>query len=84
MSSSLHQRSNLMADAHRDGKSLNGEPSDLRRFYRMKSFLQPEIYMDNVQQRMYQNNNRYSRQSFLNLHGMFNDFIERIKSENDV
>ena len=70
-----------MADADRDGKTLNGEPSNLRRFYRMKSFLQPEIYMDNMQQRMYETTIDIQDKSFLNLHSMFNDFIDRIKSE---
>ena len=50
----------------------------------MNNFLQPEIYMDSVQQRMYEITIDIPDNPFLNLHGMFNDFIERIKSENDV
>ena len=50
----------------------------------MSNFLQPEIYMDSVQQRMYEITIDIPDNPVLNLHGMFNDFIERIKSENDV
>ena len=32
-----------MADVNRDGKTLNVESSDLRRFYWMERFLQPDI-----------------------------------------
>ena len=73
-----------MADAHRNGKTLFAESCYLRRFYKMKSFLHPEIYMDNVQQRMYEITINIPDFPFLNLPRMFDDFIDRVKSENDV
>ena len=48
--------------------------------------MQPEIYiyMDNLQQRMYDITIDIPDNYFLYLHGMFNDIIDTIKSENDV
>lgn len=58
--------------------------ANLRRYYTMRNFLEPDIFTFNTQHRIYEIILTVPVNPFVNQPRMFNDVIARVKAENNI